>query len=427
MSATVQRIVDRVADDVRRPAVVLDNADRLVAYSAHTGTSDEVRRRTILHRRAVPEVTEWLRRIGFGEMRSPTRLPGNPALGMLPRVCFPLCQAGASLGCLTFVESGEPMSVEDIVRAGQGATELAIELFREATSGEPPSVRMATALRELLCDRTDGTYAARQLVDDGFVQAGDRVTAVVLTPFETTAPADQEVGEHAVGLALRAIAQTVPTNKALPLSLNHHGVLLLPLAEGEQRGIEARIAAIANAARLALAQVSTTIGVIVGVGDARPNLRDAAASYREARLAARTGVMLRGRSDTVYWTNLGVYQVVAELVDESSPPRVVHPGLRALIGDPDMLPLLETLETYLDVAGNAQLAAEALNLHRGSLYHRLQRIEQLAGTTLKDGIARLSLHIELKIARLAGDYLPRGHTNGGARSPVHQRFEVWSA
>lgn len=404
MSATVQRIVDRVADDVRRPAVVLDNADRLVAYSAHTGPSDDVRSRTILRRRAVPEVTEWLRRIGFGELRSPTRLPGNPTLGMLPRVCFPLWQAGNPLGCLTFVESDEPMSVEDIVRASQGATELAVELCREATAGEPPSVRMATALRELLCDGTDGTYAARQLVDEGFVQADDRITAVVLT-------ADQDVGEHAVTVALRAIAQTVPANKALPLSLTHHAVLLLPVAEGE-RGLEARIAAIANAA----------IGMIVGVGDAR-SLRDAAASYREARLAARTGVMLRGRSDIVYWAQLGVYQVVAELVDESSPPRVVHPGLRALIGDPDMVPLLETLETYLDVAGNAQLAAEALNLHRGSLYHRLQRIEQLAGTTLKDGMARLSLHIELKIARLAGDYLPRG----SARSPVHQRFEVWSA
>ena len=114
-----------------------------------------------------------------------------------------------------------------------------------------------------------------------------------------------------------------------------------------------------------------------------------------------------------------MYQVVAELVDASSPPRVVHPGLRALIGDPDMLPLLETLETYLDVAGNAQAAAEALNLHRGSLYHRLQRIEQLAGTSLKDGIERLSLHIELKIARLGGEYLPRGSASS--------RCEVWSA
>lgn len=425
MSGTVQRIVDRVAAEVRRPAVVLDSADRLVAYSAHTDPVDEVRSRTILYRRAVPEVIEWLHRIGFDDLRSPTRLPANPALGMLPRVCFPLCRAGAPIGCLTFVEPGEPMTVEDIVRADRGATALAAELFREATSGESTAVRMTTALRELLCDRTDAAYAARQLTADGFVQADDRIAAVVLEPFETTAPADPDARAHAVRLALRAITHAVPA--ALSLSLAGHGVLLLPVADGEQRGLDGRITMIANAAHAAAAQVSADLGVIVGVGDVRPSLGDAAESYREARLAARTGVRLRGRSDTVHWAHLGVYQVVAELVDESTPPRVVHPGLRALIGDPDMVPLLETLEMYLDVAGNAQLAAEALNLHRGSLYYRLQRIEQLAGTTLKDGVARLSLHIELKIARLAGDYLPRGHTGTAARSPAGHRPEAWSA
>jgi DNA-binding PucR family transcriptional regulator len=37
-----------------------------------------------------------------------------------------------------------------------------------------------------------------------------------------------------------------------------------------------------------------------------------------------------------------------------------------------------------------------------SLYYRLQRVELLAGTDLKDGTERLALHLALKVARASG-------------------------
>ena len=63
---------------------------------------------------------------------------------------------------------------------------------------------------------------------------------------------------------------------------------------------------------------------------------------------------------------------------------------------------MTTLEVYLDHACDAKLSAEALFLHRASLYYRLQRIEQIAGVNLKSGADRLALHIGLKLARLLG-------------------------
>ncbi|GAA4686400.1 PucR C-terminal helix-turn-helix domain-containing protein [Promicromonospora umidemergens] len=80
----------------------------------------------------------------------------------------------------------------------------------------------------------------------------------------------------------------------------------------------------------------------------------------------------------------------------------VHPGLEALLDLPEAAPLLRTLETYLELAGSAQATAEALHLHRTSLYYRLQRVELLAGTDLKNGTERLALHLALKVARAAG-------------------------
>ncbi|MFD6447777.1 helix-turn-helix domain-containing protein [Promicromonospora sp. NPDC060204] len=80
----------------------------------------------------------------------------------------------------------------------------------------------------------------------------------------------------------------------------------------------------------------------------------------------------------------------------------VHPGLEALLGLPEAALLLHTLETYLELAGSARATAAALHLHRTSLYYRLQRVELLAGTDLKDGTERLALHLALRVARAAG-------------------------
>jgi hypothetical protein len=92
-------------------------------------------------------------------------------------------------------------------------------------------------------------------------------------------------------------------------------------------------------------------------------------------------------------------EVAARIAADGVP---VHPGLEALLDLPEVAPLLRTLETYLELAGSAQATAEALHLHRTSLYYRLQRVEVLAGTDLKDGTERLALHLALKVARVTG-------------------------
>jgi DNA-binding PucR family transcriptional regulator len=66
--------------------------------------------------------------------------------------------------------------------------------------------------------------------------------------------------------------------------------------------------------------------------------------------------------------------------------------------------LVQTLEAYLDNGCDTKLTAEALFLHRASLYYRLQRIEAITGTSLKSGADRLALHSGLKLSRLVGTH-----------------------
>ena len=73
-----------------------------------------------------------------------------------------------------------------------------------------------------------------------------------------------------------------------------------------------------------------------------------------------------------------------------------------MLSDPANAPLVDTLEAYLDLAGDAKATAEALTLHRATLYYRLNRIEEITGARLKTGDDRLALHLGLRLARLSG-------------------------
>ena len=71
--------------------------------------------------------------------------------------------------------------------------------------------------------------------------------------------------------------------------------------------------------------------------------------------------------------------------------------------------VVSTLETYLDLAGDAKATAEYLHLHRGTLYYRLDKAQRLAGIDVHNGYDRLAVHLGLKLARLAGA-APGGQT-----------------
>lgn len=62
--------------------------------------------------------------------------------------------------------------------------------------------------------------------------------------------------------------------------------------------------------------------------------------------------------------------------------------------------LRDTLRCYLEHAGSIPKTAEALRLHRTSLYYRLRQIQEITGLDLDDGGHRLTLHLGLRIEEL---------------------------
>ncbi|MGW3464972.1 helix-turn-helix domain-containing protein, partial [Streptomyces olivaceoviridis] len=61
---------------------------------------------------------------------------------------------------------------------------------------------------------------------------------------------------------------------------------------------------------------------------------------------------------------------------------------------------VDTLRCFLEHAGSIPRTAEALQIHRTSLYYRLRQIQEFTGLDLDSGGDRLVLHLGLRTLEL---------------------------
>jgi DNA-binding PucR family transcriptional regulator len=123
-------------------------------------------------------------------------------------------------------------------------------------------------------------------------------------------------------------------------------------------------------------------------------------SYKDALDAIRLARAVPETGEIAAWEELGAWRILARIPDDDRVRAAIHPGLERIQGLRDGAILLETLEAYLDHAGDAQATAKQLFIHRTSLYARLRRIEEAAGVSLSSGEHRLMLHISLRLKQL---------------------------
>jgi hypothetical protein len=408
MSA-LQDIVDSLAARLGRPVLVEDHRNCVVAYSEHHDPVDEVRRMSILRRQTATEVVTWLRGQGMHAAREPVRVPACARLGMQSRVCVPIRLDGKLLGFLLFIDADESMTQDEIALAASAAKSLAVELLRERIAMETGGRRERAAVRDLLrIDPGVRVAAARTLVEEGLITQPAGVVALVARPVHASVVPGERVRD-ALAQALAATRRWLVPRSAVQLARRDHGLLLATTPAHPSRRPSVEECAIHLAAELneSMRSVPGVERTVVGVGQARLRLAEAKDSYDEAVRACRMGVRMPHLDQVVHWSRLGIYGALARLPVDYLEGTSAHPGLERLFTDRAKLPLLETLEAYLDLAGNAHACARALHVHRATLYYRLQRIEELAATNLKDGSERLCLHLALKLGRLTGRYVPR--------------------
>ncbi|ROO91020.1 PucR-like helix-turn-helix protein [Actinocorallia herbida] len=294
----------------------------------------------------------------------------------------------------------DPVRLGSILRRGSDARVRAwFESFGIARATVPlrtPADPVAgTKARLCLPARHRGvTYGYLWLLDEGEIGLDDpRLGAAMELAAESGAKLAASPSRALEGLLSAAQEERAAAAAMLaghPLAGTAYAVLYAPGAQ-----IPAGVLGTGDVLVLRAAEARETaarLGVIAGVSGPRRGFALAREALEEAKFAHRVARTVSG--PVAAWADLGPYRMLTALPE---PDPAVAPLL-----DPAHAALRETVETYLDEAGNAQRTAAALTIHRQTLYYRLGRVTALTGLDLDSGADRLLLHTSLKAARLRG-------------------------
>ncbi len=376
MDRGLQEIVDALSLSLGRPVLIDDAELRPLAYSSQFGELDHVRTASILGRLAPDEARVALFDEGIRTAAGPVHIPARPDIGMRARVCVPLVGGGRRLGYLWLFE--EPaVSAEELRLARAAAAEAAALVGPDADAQLVRRRHEQQLVAGLLSsDESQVETAAAALETEHYLSLRP-VCVWVAAP---AGPAGEEWSAE----ALDRLRARLAAKQALCAELDGRLVCVAAV-----RGLAA------NAVMEALGALSAP-RALVGQGEAVVDLLDIGTSHRRAAAALRVAAI--SESGTASWEALGVERVVTALPDAALED--LPDGLRRLLAGDESL--VRTLEAYLDHAGDVKRTAAALSLHRGGLYYRLRRIEEVAGVNLHDGEDRLLCHLALRLARLSG-------------------------
>ncbi len=395
----VQGLVDALALELERPVGIDDRQFRAIAYSAHEEPVDPVRQTSILRREAPPGVISWLEGLGIRDAERFVRVPANEAFGMAARICVPVRFDGILLGFLWLLEAPRTLADDQLQQALGYADELAVALYRERLLGQEGRERERELAASALGLRGEADSAARELIAGGHLASAPTHSVLFLWAHDERGTLPPDPVRVRLVDAAEQLRRTVAPRHMLDLTAGD-GVVVI-LASGSEGETGRRAAALAKAAGEALEQ-DPGWEALVGVGDCSEGLAALPDSYRQARDAARVGAAI-GRGDGfVRWSELGAYGTIAALLGAATAADAIPASLRRLLASDEAETLTRTLESYLDLGGDARAAAEALYVHRSSLYGRLHRIEEVAGVDLHSGEDRLELHLGIRLWRLSG-------------------------
>lgn len=395
----LQSIVDELAERLQRSVAIDDPAIRLLAASRHFGDEDALRVSSVMNRAVEPEIVDHILAQGISRWVEPGIVDVG---GALPRLCAPVRCNGMLLGYLWLIDEDGTFTEHETTAAGAAAATAGAMLLRRLLLHERSKARQEGILRELV----SGDLAVRaQAIEDLRAEQlfGDERTQftvlAVQCPASQATAAPQEVAfEAAVEDGVRAVADDVALMAA---NRSRAWILLVQRVPPSRALVEAIAERITTRFRRLGDEQARPV---FGLGGTVAALGDVVTSYRQALLAARAALLLPGVGTLGRWGELGPYELLLKLPPEDLLNASPVPALSKVEQEDTHDVLLTTLTGFFDHGGNIQRTADALRVHRATLYQRLKRIEQITGCSLDSGDDRLMLHLGLKLRVIAAAY-----------------------
>ena len=392
----IQDLVDALAERLGRSVIIDDPDIKLLYASKHFGDDDEVRRHALLQRDAGPEVIGYVLSHGVTNWMTAGVIPPSDELGLHTRICVPIRWRADLLGLLMVVDSDGTLTTGEMSTITQVSVDLATLMYNEhPTDIDEDEQALSDALDDLVAIEPALRRAAVRTLTARIGDQGDRhIRVISLAAYEgrvPSVPGHASAGfRHAiVSAGSRPIAWTL-------LSAVHEDRATLLVTSKSPISDDAASDFASDLVAKVHAVATDRFRCVAGVGGAGVGLEHARASYRQAEVAALAGKDVYPKPQ-VSWTELGDLAVVLQMpLDQLNEECLPDEVQRLLAYDKDGRSV-ETVLAYLDHAGSAPETADALHLHRTTLYYRLLRIREATGLDLDNGRTRLALHIGLRL------------------------------
>lgn len=142
----------------------------------------------------------------------------------------------------------------------------------------------------------------------------------------------------------------------------------------------------------------------IGLSNPCHQLADYRKGFIEASEALQTGQSQNASGSITAYGDLGVYRYLYQIarLQEGRDPFQEEVARIAAYDRKRGSELLDTLETFLECAGNLTETARKLAIHRNTLIQRLERMQSLCEIDLQEHGNWLALQIAIKVFRLRG-------------------------
>ncbi len=205
------------------------------------------------------------------------------------------------------------------------------------------------------------------------------------------------VGTYCV-MVLQPVDGDQPTTAGYDLQLPagsviaEHGTRTLVVAPGEDP------AGLLNCWRQH-AKTSHTVGI---AGPAR-GASELAQSYREAQQTVDVLATLGRSGEATTAQGLGIYRILLTYTGRQELAGLIEAQLGPVLREEQRrgVPLLATMDAYLDLGRRHAASARALGIHVNTLYQRLDTIDRLLGDSWREGHRATDLHLVLRLRKSA--------------------------
>lgn len=388
----IQSAVDDIAVVLGSGVSLDDLTGRLVAYSVQCASVDDARVRALLHREVPEEIRRWESSHGTDTAVDPIVIPGNDTLKMQPRICIPLIHRGVRTGLLYIIDPAAPRQPERL-----SAT---VDLVAEHLG----------LLAALLYDMASPQLNERTRREQEFLAAchGDPAALTGLATWPAIRSASGlrvAVSVFSTGSGVHGISETRSVQMRLTRqqAVSRHPPVIVGSVQDSHLVVLLRPGQDADAALLLHQRLSATTGssaaadhLYTGIAERFSAVEALPQAYRRAVIAAQTAAVQPGFGAVASWETIGPYRVIGERMRTDGS---VSALLTRLLAGDHTGELATTLEVFYDERDNVKAVADALHLHRTSLYYRLNKIRDILGVDPLDGSVRLELHLALKARR----------------------------